>query len=53
VFTGQSSGKTDSIEKYDTMGAQGQYLRITINGNTDSKMSAREWASTTTLEVYP
>ena len=52
VFTGQSSGTTDSTERYDTKGIQGQYLRITINGNTDSKTSARDWASITTLEVY-
>jgi hypothetical protein len=52
VFTGQSSGRTDSTERYDTKGIQGQYLRITINGNTDSKTSAQEWASITTLEVY-
>ena len=53
LFTGQSSGRTDSTERYDTKGIQGQYLRITINGNTDSKTSARDWASITTLEVYP
>ena len=53
VFTGQSSGTTDSTERYDTKGIQGQYIRITVNGNTDSKTSARDWASITTLEVYP
>jgi hypothetical protein len=53
VFTGQSSGTTDSPERYDTDGIQGQYLRITVNGNTDSKTSSRDWASITTLEVYP
>ena len=52
VFSGQSSGRTDSTERYDTKGIQGQYLRITINGNTDSKASARDWASVTTVEVY-
>jgi hypothetical protein len=52
VFTGRSSGTTDSIERYDTKGIQGQYLRITVNGNTDSKTS-RDWASITTLEAYP
>ena len=52
AFTGQSSGRTDSTERYDTKGIQGQYLRITINGNTDGKTSARDWASITTLEVY-
>jgi hypothetical protein len=52
VFTGQSSGNTDSTERYDTEDIQGKYIRITINGNTDSKASAREWASITTLGVY-
>ena len=52
VFTGQSSGTTDSPERYDTDGIRGQYLRITVNGNTDRKESAREWASVTTFEVY-
>ena len=52
VFTGQSFGTTDLTERYDTDGIQGQYIRITINGNTDSKTS-RDWASITTLEVYP
>ena len=53
VFSGQSSGKTDSIERYDIKDVQGQYLRITIYGNTDSKASSRDWASVTTLMVYP
>jgi hypothetical protein len=53
VFTGQSFGTTDLTERYDTDGIQGQYIRITINGNTDSKTSSRDWASITTLEVYP
>ena len=52
VFTGQSSGMTDSTERYDTKGIEGQFLRITINGNTDSETSARDWASVTTLEPY-
>ena len=52
VFTGLSSGTTDSTERYDTKGIQGQYLRIIINGNTDSKTSSRDWASITTLEPY-
>ena len=53
VFNGQSSGRTDSIERYDTKGIQGQYLRITVNGNTDNKTSASDWASITSLEAYP
>ena len=52
VFSGQSSGRTDSTERYDTKGVVGQYLRITNNGNTDSNTSARDWAGITTLEIY-
>jgi hypothetical protein len=52
VFTGQSSGTTDSTERYDTKGIQGRFLRISIDGNTDSEPSARDWASITTLEPY-
>jgi hypothetical protein len=52
VFSGQSSGRTDSIERYDTKGVVGQYLRITNFGNTDSNTSSRDWAGITTLEIY-
>jgi hypothetical protein len=53
VFSGQSSGRADSIERYDIKDVQGQYPRITISGNTDFNISSREWASITTLEFYP
>ena len=48
VFTGKSSGKTLSSEKYNLpANTVGRYVRITVNGNTQNN-----YASITEIDVY-
>jgi len=48
VFTGKSSGKTLSAEKYNLpANTSGRYVRITVNGNTQNN-----YASITEIDVY-
>ena len=47
VFTGKSSGKTLSAEKYNLPADVCRYVRITVNGNTQNN-----YASITEIDVY-
>ena len=47
VFSGKSSGKTLSPEKYDFADVNARYVKITVNGNTQNK-----YASISEIDVY-
>jgi len=47
IFTGRSSGNTLSPENYDFSDVNARYVKITVNGNTQS-----QWASITEIDVY-
>src|SRR5688572_33037753 len=40
IFSGQSSGKTICLERYDVRDTMGKYLRITVTGNTENSWSS-------------
>src|SRR5215207_8382903 len=40
IFSGQSSGKTIGLERYDVRDTMGKYLRITVTGNTENSWSS-------------
>jgi hypothetical protein len=47
-FSGQSSGNTLALEKYNLpAGTEGRYIRITVNGNTENN-----WASITEIAAH-
>jgi F5/8 type C domain len=47
IFSGTSSGSTESFEKYNLpAGSEGRYVRVTVNGNTESN-----WASITEAAI--
>ena len=46
VFSGQSSGKTTGLESYNVPDTIGQYMRITVTGNTENS-----WSSITEVDV--
>jgi hypothetical protein len=47
IFTGQSSGKTTSPERYDVTDVTAKYLRITVTANTENN----NWASITEVRI--
>src|SRR5829696_2794379 len=46
IFSGQSSGKTTGLESYNVPDTIGQYMRITVTGNTENS-----WSSITEVDV--
>src|SRR5215207_1954975 len=40
IFSGQSSGKTIGLERYDVRDTMSRYLRITVTGNTENSWSS-------------
>jgi hypothetical protein len=46
IFSGQSSGKTVGLERYDVPDTMGKYLRITVTGNTENS-----WSSITEVRI--
>src|SRR5215207_5815376 len=46
IFSGQSSGKTIGLERYDVPDTMGKYLRITVSGNTENS-----WSSITEVRI--
>jgi len=46
IFSGQSSGKTTGLESYNVPDTIGQYMRITVTGNTENS-----WSSITEVGV--
>src|ERR687898_1824192 len=46
IFSGQSSGKTTGLESYNVPDTIGQYMRITVTGNTENS-----WSSITGVDV--
>src|SRR5215204_7768887 len=40
IFSGQSSGKTIGLERYDVADTMSRYLRITVTGNTENSWSS-------------
>lgn len=47
IFTGRSSGRTLSLEKYDFPDVIAKYIKITVNGNTQNN-----YASITDIDIY-
>ena len=47
VFSGKSSGKTNSFERYDFADVEARYVKVTLNGN-----QWNNWASITEIDVY-
>jgi hypothetical protein len=47
IFTGKSTGKTTSLEKYDVKDVRAKYLRITVTANTENN----NWASITGVDI--
>lgn len=47
VYSGKSSGKTLSFERYDFADREARYVKITVKGNTENN-----WASITEVDVY-
>jgi hypothetical protein len=47
VFEGKSSGTTLQLEPYAISATQARYVKLTVNGNSDS-----DWASVTELQVF-
>src|ERR687897_3446562 len=39
-FSGQSSGKTIGLERYDVPDSMGRYVRVTVTGNTENSWSS-------------
>ena len=46
IFSGQSSGKTIGLERYDVPDTMGKYLRITVTGNNENS-----WSSITEVRI--
>jgi hypothetical protein len=46
IFTGQSSGNSISLERYDVTDTNARYVRITVTGNTENN-----WASISEVEI--
>src|SRR5215203_564795 len=46
IFSGQSSGKTAGLESYNVPDTIGQYMRITVTGNTENS-----WSSITEVDI--
>src|SRR5215204_727083 len=46
IFSGQSSGRTTGLESYNLPDTIGQYMRITVTGNTENS-----WSSITEVDV--
>jgi hypothetical protein len=47
IFSGQSSGTTTAIEKYDVSDTNARYVRITFTGN-----NVNDWASLSEIDVF-
>jgi F5/8 type C domain-containing protein/Big-like domain-containing protein len=47
AFSGESSGETVSPERYDFADIEAQYVKVTVNGNTENN-----WASITEVSIY-
>ena len=46
IFSGQSSGETTGLERYNVPDTMGRYMRITVTGNTENN-----WSSITEVRI--
>ena len=46
IFSGQSSGETTGLERYDVPDTMGRYMRITVTGNSENS-----WSSITEVRI--
>jgi plastocyanin len=47
VYSGKSSGKTNSFERYNFADVEARYVKVAVNGN-----QWNDWASITEIDVY-
>jgi peptidoglycan/xylan/chitin deacetylase (PgdA/CDA1 family) len=51
ILNETSTGTTNLIERYN-LDSEARYIKITVNGNTDQKVTSTQWASIVDLELY-